>query len=196
MDQEPRMSEHRRSVPPVTDTVRAQARENPGAWVYVIDPSFNVDGEVPPFGIVGAWKVDDRGEITGDFRHNPNYRPSPLALDIPPPTDSLDEAVHRAATGYGTEDDLVDTLLDHDLLLIQGNEGGIFVAHDDRGRFVQVFSSDEHLPERWSAWPRMRGRDLAALVTPDCDLEVNPESPARVRIPGKDLAAALQQSPP
>jgi hypothetical protein len=36
---------------------------------------------VPPAAVVGAWKVDERGKIVGDFIPNPNYRKGVLNLD-------------------------------------------------------------------------------------------------------------------
>jgi hypothetical protein len=54
-----------------------EARANPGGWVYEIDGDMVDDpnGDVPPEAIIGAWQVNARGKIYGDFRPNPNYRP-------------------------------------------------------------------------------------------------------------------------
>ena len=54
-----------------------EARVNPGGWVYEIDGDMVDDpnGDVPPEAIIGAWQVNARGKIFGDFRPNPNYRP-------------------------------------------------------------------------------------------------------------------------
>jgi hypothetical protein len=64
--------EGRRDPPP--DLV-AQARENPGGWVYETDGPFGPDDTPPPEAISGAWPVDDDGEIAGDFVPNPHHRP-------------------------------------------------------------------------------------------------------------------------
>jgi len=53
----------------------AQAKANPGGWVYEIDGVDDPFGEVPPERIVGAWKVGDDGVPTGEYQANPNYRP-------------------------------------------------------------------------------------------------------------------------
>ena len=63
------------AAPPITDELRAQARANPGGWLYAIAPGYDPDGAVPPEGIVGAWQVDDRGEIVGEFERNPAHTP-------------------------------------------------------------------------------------------------------------------------
>ena len=62
-----------------TPAARAEAKLNPGGWVYAIDGRFDPNGAVPPEGIKGAWKVDEWGEIVGEFLPNPRYRPDCLA---------------------------------------------------------------------------------------------------------------------
>jgi hypothetical protein len=52
----------------------AEARANPGGWVYVIDGPFGPDDFVPPEAIIGSWKVDQRGQIIDEFIPNPGYR--------------------------------------------------------------------------------------------------------------------------
>lgn len=55
----------------------AAARQNPGGWVYDIDAAIgDPNGEVPPFAIKGARKVNHNGEIIGDFELNKNYDPA------------------------------------------------------------------------------------------------------------------------
>ena len=53
----------------------AQARSNPGGWVYRVAGAFGADDAVPPEAIIGAWKVDERGDITGAFVPNERYDP-------------------------------------------------------------------------------------------------------------------------
>ena len=50
-----------------------QARQTPGGGVYRIAGDFGPHDRIPPEAIVGAWKVDERGEIVGEFMPNPNY---------------------------------------------------------------------------------------------------------------------------
>ena len=56
-----------------TKEAREEAKLNPDGWVYAIDGQFDPDDAVPPEAIKGAWKVDQNGEIIGDFIPNPNY---------------------------------------------------------------------------------------------------------------------------
>jgi hypothetical protein len=58
-----------------TPEARAEAKLNPAGWVYAIDDRYDPNRAVPPEGIKGAWKVDDRGEIAGEFIPNPRYTP-------------------------------------------------------------------------------------------------------------------------
>ena len=51
----------------------AEALANPNGWVYEIDGSFDKNEAIPPQAIKGAWKVNAKGIITGEFVENPNY---------------------------------------------------------------------------------------------------------------------------
>jgi hypothetical protein len=65
----------RRKIEP-TAGEHAEASENPGGWVYRIAGEFGPNDHVPPEAIVGAWKVDDNGKITGDFIPNAKHNPA------------------------------------------------------------------------------------------------------------------------
>lgn len=53
----------------------AAAAENPGGSVAEIDPTHIDDpnGYVPPEAIRGAWLVDGRGKLTGEYQENPRH---------------------------------------------------------------------------------------------------------------------------
>ena len=59
----------------ITDDVIRSAKENPNGWVYKIEGSFGSNDQIPPENIVGAWKVNGNGNLTGEFLPNPKYRP-------------------------------------------------------------------------------------------------------------------------
>lgn len=66
-----------------SDEVRTQALASPGGYVYEIDNSFGPftdDSHIPPHAIIGGWKVDSAGIITGGFIPNENYIPRPDPL--------------------------------------------------------------------------------------------------------------------
>jgi hypothetical protein len=56
--------------------LQEQAADNPGGWVYEIDPGCNRRGPVAPEHIIGAWRIDDQGSPTGEFVANSLYRPA------------------------------------------------------------------------------------------------------------------------
>lgn len=57
-----------------TDEAREEARRNPGGWVYKIEGNYGPEDAVPREAVVGAWQVDENGNITGEFIPNPNFR--------------------------------------------------------------------------------------------------------------------------
>lgn len=50
-----------------------EAKLNPNGWVYRISGDFSDSDSIPPEAIVGAWKVNENGEIEGDFIPNPKF---------------------------------------------------------------------------------------------------------------------------
>ena len=50
-----------------------EAKKHPNGWVYVLDKEYEGKEEVPAEFIKGAWKVNESGEIIGEFTSNPNY---------------------------------------------------------------------------------------------------------------------------
>ncbi|KJY43635.1 hypothetical protein VR41_02385 [Streptomyces sp. NRRL B-1568] len=181
------MTKSPRPVPPVTDALRAQAAARPGGWVYAIDPYFDPEGKVPPFGIVGAWKVDERGELSGEFQHNPNYRSSPKSLGMPEPKDAVEAAIQLAATAYGSDAAVRKALLEAVVCLVPGDRPGIVSYTDDRGTFVPVFTSPEHAPSSAPTLERIPFRTLLEQLPPDVSITVNPGRAVSVRLPVADL---------
>jgi SseB protein N-terminal domain len=190
------MVEERLAVPPVTAAQREAARQRPESWLYVIDPTFDPDGDVPPHGVVGAWWVDAAGEIAGDFRHNADYRPSELALGLAGAADPLEERMRLAAHSHASDADLVAALLDAELILFaraDGGDGLYSVPGEDGRRLLQAFTSERRLPPGWQRWQRLSGRQLAPALAGH-DLELNPGGPVSVRLPGEAVLAAAEAS--
>jgi hypothetical protein len=170
--------------------MRESARRQPGTWLYAIDPFFKPDSAVPPYGVIGAWQVDNRGEITGEFQANPNYRPSPVAQGFPQPADEIDKLVQLVVTGYAPPTELTTAVARYELTVFSRTDGSIYaIQHPDGLDIVQAFTSSAHLPAGWPTWTRLRGDQLASLL-PDHHLELNPESAASVRIRLRDVPKA------
>ncbi len=179
--------------PPVTDEMRERAHRAPNTWLYCIDPFFagaeSTGQGVPPFGIVGAYQVDGRGEIAEGFTPNPNYQPSPLALGLSTPTNPVEEALQLAATGYGGEAQLREALLTGSVFTAR-DPNGFAVFDEGEGRHaVRAYTSERYVPEqpvdpgRWqrvsvpNLLPVLRGRFLS----------LNPATELAVMVPGEAL---------
>lgn len=194
-----------RPLPPLTEEIRESARKRPGGWVYAIDPEFDSVGSVPRRGIIGAWRVDGLGRLTGEFRHNPDYVPSAGALHLPPPTDTLDEILHRAAYRQAADTEVVAAVLEAELWLHASDVPGLLSVADDRGGWlIQAYSSQEHAEAAGRAatveqtpdatgWQRRNGAELAAAWPAGHDLEINPGSAASVRITCEQIRAAAAE---
>ncbi|WP_371873688.1 type VII secretion system-associated protein [Streptomyces tubercidicus] len=176
------------AVPPVTEALRAQAAQQRGGYVYAIDPYFDPNGAVPPYGIIGGWSVDSFGQLDS-FTHNPNYRPSPTALEFPPPVTALDEALQRAVTGYGSEQELLAAFREATLLLFaqEGQTGLYSVVEDDGSRYIPAFTHPTHAPDTWHQWQQTTGQHLAATGLP---VRLNPGHRISLTIPGEAVKQA------
>jgi hypothetical protein len=185
-----------KEIPPpeITDELREQARRSPGGWVYALDPEVDPDGRVPGWAVRGGFRVDDRGELTGEYRANPKYRPSPKALGLPAPANALEDALQRAATHTGPQDALLDAIVESELILFAREPGSseLYVTRTEAGETVlQAFTSDAALPSGWSSWQRATGRDLAGVLAGK-RLQLNPGSAVTATIPGDDVAARVR----
>lgn len=181
------------SRPVITPAMREQALKQPNTWLYIVDPIFtDPEVDVPPWGFIGGYRVDEQGQLTDDFSPNPNYRPSPVALRLPAPSNNLERALQLTTTGYAQGQTLLNAMLDSELILFAQPQGsGLFtLEHESGRRQLQVFTSDSFLPPRWSSWQRMTGRTLAAQDITALDIQLNPGSQVKARIPGEDLLKA------
>lgn len=175
--------------PPITPGMRASAMANPNTWLYVIDPAFDADADIPPWGVVGAYRVDDRGEIDPSFRANTEYRPSPAALRMPSPASPLDELLQLIKTRHRPESALPAAVLDARLLIYAADQHDRSVtAFPDRSGQVLVpaCTSVAYVPRAWPGWREVLGRDLAPLLNGHA-LVINPAGPITARLPAADL---------
>lgn len=158
----------------ITGDMRAAARTAPGGWLYTVDPHFDVNGDdVPDHGIIGAWRIDDAGEIRAEFRANPEYRRSPTARGWPDPGDELERASQLAAAGYATDDDVVIALLFNEVTYAVAADGA--VALEDQRRIV-VYSETAGrpgAPPDGASWQRSTGRALAVHNVGRAEILVN-----------------------
>lgn len=71
-------------APAVTDGMRKEAQQQPGGYVYVVDPAYGPDDAVPGHAVLGAYAVDSTGQIIPNFIYNARYRSSASAKKTPP----------------------------------------------------------------------------------------------------------------
>lgn len=188
------MDEPRTAVPPVTDTLREQAAQQPGSWIFAIDPHFDPDGKVPPYGVVGAWKVDDRGHLSGEFQHNPKYRPSPRARGMKDPTDPVDAVIQLAATGYASDTDVQSAILDSTVYVVPGSTSTTATRPQTNQPFIlAIYTSPLHAPSSVPEVQRTHFRDLLATLPELGSLKLNPHGSVSVEIPLADIRRAASQ---
>jgi hypothetical protein len=171
----------------VSDEMRRVARSAAGGWLYVVDRHFDASADVPDHGLIGAWRIDDAGEVGDDVRANPEYRPSPAARGWPAPADELDRTAQLAAAGYATLDDVAVTLLFEEVSYAVDESGAPIL--DDESRVVAYSSAALRpaVPPADGSWDVSTGRALAVRNARRAAVLVNPgrwES----TIPGAELA--------
>jgi hypothetical protein len=175
--------------PDITPEMRVSARTNPNSWLYVIDPLFDSEIDVPPWGVVGAYPVDAHGEIEDDFQPNERYRPSPRALSMPAPASALEELLQLIRTGHRAIDDLPAAVRTATLLLYAAaaDEYSVIGFPDPTGRvLVPVCTAPQYVPSAWPGWRAVTGADLGPLLR-GYPLVVNPIGPISAVLPAELL---------
>jgi hypothetical protein len=176
------------SMPAITPEMRAAALENPNSWLYVIDPALDPDAEVPPWAVVGAYPVNELGQIEDNFRPNGDYRPTvPAAPD-------LDELLDRVRSGEVEQKALLPAVLAARLLVYAAGPDDTTVTGFPSRRFgavmVPACTSPERVPPAWPGWREIDGHDLVTLLDGH-SLVLNPHGPVTAMIPASHLLSAL-----
>ncbi|MFJ6016969.1 type VII secretion system-associated protein [Streptomyces sp. NPDC092952] len=178
--------------------VRAVARDAPDHWIGVVDPAWTDAAAPPPWAVTGEWRSAPDGEVV-EWRPNDDYRPSPLALEWPEPTDPVDAAVQLAVTGYGPLSDVVEALAGAEVAVLRAPDGGpLTVAGADGSPTVPLFTSVPHQSfEGVLAHDTVVVADLVSgLATDRVHLSVNPAGPAHLRLEARLIRDALPPTAP
>ncbi|GAA0506284.1 hypothetical protein GCM10011581_47700 [Saccharopolyspora subtropica] len=172
--------------PPITAQMREHARQNPNSWLYITDPGYaGGDDEVPPEGIVGAYRIDARGEIDENFQFNDRYRPSELASRKLEPTNRLEEVLAQISAGRLPESELPAAVLDAELLLYapSADDEMIYTAEmSDGTQLVPACTSVSRVPDDWPGFRRVPGHALPDLLG-GMDLGLNLHEAVQAVIP-------------
>lgn len=163
------------SAPAITDALRAEARANPGTWVYAVDPGFEGSETVPPQGIVGAWRSDESGELSDEFTPNPRYLPTPQARGWSQPGSALERVLQLVLSGYLPDERLAQEFASADVFVFSRAEGGFFVAPaQDGGRLVYAYTDAEKAAAAGHAEnASIRGSELAAALPEGVRIALN-----------------------
>jgi len=194
MPEDPELTPAEIAPPEVTPKMRASARANPNTWLYVIDPVFDADADVPPWGVVGAYAVDESGEISGTFSRNTEYRPSPAALRMPEPASELERVLQLVKTGHRDAAELLPAVLAANLLVYASGEHDREITGfptKDGVVAIPACTSVARIPPAWPGWREVSGRLLAPQLHGH-PLVINPNGPITAMIPAADLARVSQ----
>ncbi|MER5554092.1 type VII secretion system-associated protein [Streptomyces sp. NPDC002793] len=173
----------------IPEAVKAAARRAPGHWVGVVDPEWTEERTPPEWAVLGEWQSDDSGSV-GEYRANPAYRPSARVLGWPEPTDPVDAAAQRAATGYGSVEAAIEALAETDVTVARGPDGGpLTAAGRDGAPVVLLFTSPFHeLMPATLHHDTVQARELAhTLEEPGTMLLVNAGAAAPLLVPADSL---------
>lgn len=191
------MSQHvDRPAPPISAEMREHAKQNPDSWLYIADPGYTADGEeVPPEGIVGAYRIDADGEIDERFQFNDAYQPSELAANQQEPTNELEHVLARIAAGQLPESELPAAVLAAEVLLYapSADDPMIYTAEmSDGSQLVPACTSASRVPADWPGFREMPGHALPELLN-GLDLGLNLNDAIQAVIPHAVLAQAAAQ---
>ncbi|WP_069744542.1 type VII secretion system-associated protein [Streptomyces sp. EN23] len=181
----------------VPEAVKDAARHAPGHWVGIVDPEWTQARTPPEWAVLGEWQSDDSGSV-GEYRANPAYRPSARALGWPEPTDPVDAAAQRAATGYGTVDEALAALAEADVTVVRGPDGGPLMAAGRNGEpVVLLFTSATHaFMSAALHHDTVPARELAgSLAGSGALLMVNSRAAAPLLVPADSLPGAVSSGP-
>lgn len=184
--------------PPITDQMREQARATPNSWLYIVDPAYQDSGDdIPPHGIMGAYHIDDNGEIDEQFHRNDSYEPSDLVFELPEPTNSLEQLLNQIALGTSADTELPAAIIAAEVLLYTSgedaageDEAALFAAEmSDGSQLVPACSSMSRVPEDWPGYRRVPGHRLPELLG-GLDLGLNLDDGVRAVVPHSLLVQA------
>ncbi|WP_281261662.1 ADP-ribosylglycohydrolase family protein [Actinokineospora auranticolor] len=122
-------------LPPVTDALRAEGRNNPDGWVWCHDSEADhrLLPEPPPAALLGAYKVGPDGELTGEVYLDPNYRPGPAKRGFPLPRNEFEDVLNLVTAEWLPPDRLPAALLAAQVLFVPGPDGVPRVSVDEQG---------------------------------------------------------------
>lgn len=128
---------------PTSDGARAAAAAAPKTFIYEVDQWFDPDGEVPGWGVIGAWRSNASGEIDSGFTGNEKYRPSPVVLGYRGPLSDFEHAMQLMAAGCIDHEQFAEAVVRSIVWVVQldGHAGDLSVADSSAGKAVEALTT-------------------------------------------------------
>ncbi|MEU1518961.1 type VII secretion system-associated protein [Streptomyces sp. NPDC005811] len=180
------------AMPSAPDHIVDAALLAPDHWFGLVDAAWRGTWPPPMWAVVGQWRSDAAGRLV-EWQSNPEYIPSPSARGWARPTDPIDAAVQRAASGYGEENEVP--------VLVARAEVAVYVRPD--GELVTAVAPDGSavVPVLTSQFQVNRAGRLAYEVHPVLELMewvptehalyLNPAAEVSMRLDPEALEQAL-----
>ncbi|MEV7739441.1 type VII secretion system-associated protein [Streptomyces sp. NPDC088921] len=187
----------RPEFPTPPEEVRVAAESSPDGWIRKVDPAWQGDWPPPSWAVVGRWRSGPDGTIQ-DWQENPEYSPSPAALEWPQPTDPVDAAIQLASTGYGPAEDVYRSLVAAEVAFWVTAEGTPLSAVTPDGTPVlPVYTSNEQLRHAGRLLAEVRAvTDLLPQLPPGHRFYVNPASAVSMLLETEPLREAIATHAP
>ncbi|MGW1467821.1 type VII secretion system-associated protein [Streptomyces sp. NPDC002308] len=182
-------------MPEPPENVREAGRLVPDHWLGLVDPGWPGTDTPPHWAVMGQWRSDPDGEIVG-WRDNPEYRPSPVMLGWPEPTDPVDTAMQLAATRYGPGEDLARALATAEVAVLVLPDGTPVTAATPEGTpVVPVYTAQPHLSAAGRMASEVLSVDRLLERLPDGhQLYLNPGGPVPALVETEFLLAAMAEA--
>ncbi|WEP00912.1 type VII secretion system-associated protein (plasmid) [Streptomyces sp. FXJ1.172] len=190
-----RTPQHDEPLADVPDSIREAARVAPDHWFGIVDPAWHGEDNPPTWAVVGQYRSDADGEVV-EWQYNDDYRPSPSANGWSAPTDSIDEAIQLAATGYGPEEDVFLLIVDAEVSVLLAPDGRpVEACSPDGAPVVPVFTSIPQLRSGGRYASRnVLVRDLIRDLAEETQLYVNPTGAVSMIVAPERLASATEEA--
>ncbi|MGW3467555.1 type VII secretion system-associated protein [Saccharopolyspora sp. NPDC000995] len=181
------------SAPGITDALRTEGMQKPSTWLAVPDRMYREQSrdKTPEYGFVGEYWVDESGTVTGRYRPNPGYRPSPVTLGFPQPESSLEKFLHLHATGQVADELLVSVVNQSEFALVVEEDGAAPLFPLGEKRVVVAASSVKYLPDFAKGAVKASTAAIKPLLA-EADLVIDLGARHQAHISGTLLLTALE----
>ncbi|MCA1278620.1 type VII secretion system-associated protein [Saccharopolyspora sp. 7B] len=176
-------------TPVITASMREAARARAGGYLYVTDPAYDPDGDVPPHGIKGAFGVDENGDI-GNFHPNPNYRPSRVE-EAEPPAGLVDHGLRETLAGRFDQEQFLRYVAGAVLPVLVSEQGNPLLLDADDGVCLMTYSTPKAVPEDVRIERMYLPRVVPKLPT-EASVVLTGTAGVQARYPVPDLVAAMR----